>query len=93
MTVPNEKGLVFFFKYLSKKFFFGDSKNYTMREFINATLGRMDNIPRKEHKGFDYKIVIESISKYFEIQEITGYPFGFLPEFLNFGVGIIGRKA
>jgi 2-polyprenyl-3-methyl-5-hydroxy-6-metoxy-1,4-benzoquinol methylase len=92
VTVPNEKGLVFFLKYVTKIIFSGDAQNYTMSEFINAILGRMEKVARKEHKGFDYEMLIESISKYFEIYTISGYPVGFLPPCLNFGVGVIGKK-
>jgi 2-polyprenyl-3-methyl-5-hydroxy-6-metoxy-1,4-benzoquinol methylase len=91
ISAPNEKGIVFFGKYLIKKLFGGDVKPYTVSEFINATLGRMDKVERREHKGFDYAVLLQSISKYFEIYDVSGYPFEFLPESLNFGVGIIGR--
>ncbi|PIE35304.1 hypothetical protein CSA56_04815, partial [candidate division KSB3 bacterium] len=44
ITVPNEKGIVFFFKYLIKKICSGDVQSYTIHEVINATLGRMDKV-------------------------------------------------
>jgi hypothetical protein len=52
----------------------------------------MKTVSDLEHKGFDYKNVIECVSKFFEIVEVSGYPFRFLPNFFNFGVGIIGKK-
>ncbi|OAD21356.1 Ubiquinone biosynthesis O-methyl transferase [Candidatus Thiomargarita nelsonii] len=69
----------------------GDVESYTVAEFINATLGKMHKVKRDEHKGFDYDLLIEDISKYFEIHRVSGIPFGLLPTFLNFGVGIIGK--
>ena len=91
ISVPNEKGLVFLFKYLIKKMF-GDAESYTVTEFINATLGLMHKVKRHEHKGFDYDLLIDNISKYFDIYKISGIPLGLLPTSLNFSVGIIGKK-
>jgi len=91
ISVPNEKGVVFFFKYFFKKLLGGDTQRYSVGECINATLGRMDKVTRNEHKGFDYDIVIQSVSKYFDTYRLSGYPFEFLPKSLNFGIGIIGK--
>lgn len=90
ITVPNEKGIVFFFKYLAKKLMGGDVRHYSFSEFINATLGNMDKVERDEHKGFNYREMIEAISTYFDIVEVSGHPITFAPAILNFGVGIIG---
>lgn len=90
ISVPNEKGIMFLLKFLVKKLFSGDTQDYTFYEAISATLGRMENVVRREHKGFDYETLLESISKNFKIYGISGYPFPFLPVWLNFGVGIIG---
>lgn len=91
VSVPNEKGLVFFLKYLVKLVSGGDVQPYSVREFLNATLGRLENVARQEHKGFDYNAVIQSVSRYFTVCRVSGYPFGFLPNALNFGIGIIGK--
>ena len=92
ITAPNEKGIVFCCKYLLKKLLGGDVQPYTICEFFNATAGRLDKVARREHKGFDYAVLLQRIAKYFEISDVSGYPFEFLPKFLNFGVGIIGKK-
>ncbi|OQW92732.1 MAG: hypothetical protein BWK78_00800 [Thiotrichaceae bacterium IS1] len=92
ITVPNEKGLVFLSKYVTKRLFVGDAHKYTLTELTNATLGRMHKVERNEHKGFDYEQLVKDISEYFQICEVSGIPFGFLPISLNFQVGIIGKK-
>lgn len=91
ITVPNEIGVVFFFKYLGKRIF-GDSQNYTIKEFINEVLGNTNKVERNQHKGFNYNDILVQISEYFEIIEISGHPLTFAPTCLNFGVGIIGKK-
>lgn len=92
ISAPNEKGMVFLFKYVLKKMFIGDAQKYRIYELVNATLGKMDKVERKEHKGFDYELLLKSIAKYSHIYDVSGYPFKFLPVSLNFGIGIIGRQ-
>lgn len=93
ITVPNEKGIVFLGKWISKKILSNDDQNYTLSELINATLGRMDLVARREHKGFDYMTLIENIKKYFDIIDISGHPnLGFFPPSLCFGIGIIAKS-
>jgi 2-polyprenyl-3-methyl-5-hydroxy-6-metoxy-1,4-benzoquinol methylase len=91
ISVPNEKGMVFFFKHLAKILSGGDVQRYSAAEFLYATLGRMEKVTRREHKGFDYDVVIRSVANYFDLCSVTGYPFEFLPRSLNFGIGIIGK--
>lgn len=91
VTVPNEKGPVFAAKYLIKRLF-GDYEKYTFGEFLNATLGRMHKVRRREHKGFDYATIINSLSKYFDIVEVSPLPFRWLPRELGYFVAIIGMK-
>jgi cyclopropane fatty-acyl-phospholipid synthase-like methyltransferase len=89
ITVPNEKKLMFFSKWLIKKLTFRSGEKYTVYEFINASLGRMHKIKHKDHKGFDYHALIEKIKENFEIFDIQGIPFSFLPLCLSFQIGII----
>ena len=91
VTVPNEKGVVFLAKWLVKKMFGKDSDRYTMTEAINATFGRMHLVSRNEHKGFDYRRLIEQIDNYFDVVKISGHPLSFLPTSFCFGVGILAR--
>lgn len=94
ITVPNEKGIVFFFKYIAKRLFFGGShEHYSLHEFISALLGQMHEVKRNEHKGFDYATLVREVSQHFEIVEVSGIPFTMFPPILNFQVGIVGRKS
>lgn len=92
ITVPNEKGPVFATKYLAKKTLSKDAENYTLPEFINATRGRLDRIPRLQHKGFDYDRLIKMVEEYFYVIEVSGHPFSLFPHSLCFGVGIVSRS-
>ena len=92
VTVPNEIGPVFLSKWLIKKLFSRDNYNYSLRELVNATFGRSSRIARHKHKGFDYRVLLESIGQHFEIVEVSGHPAGFLPACLCFGIGIIARS-
>ena len=93
ITVPNEIGMVFFFKYIIKRIF-GNSGNYTytLREFLNESLGNTENVERNQHKGFNYKLLVSQISDHFEIIEVSGHPLSFMPARFNFGIGIIGKS-
>ncbi len=92
VTVPNEKGMVFLAKWLAKKLLSKDAETYSITELANATLGRMDLIARREHKGFDYDTLIKIIEKYFDIVNISGHPLGFLPHSLCIGIGIVAKS-
>ena len=91
ITVPNEKGIVFLAKWLVKKLLSKDAEPYSFPELINATIGRMHKIKRREHKGFDYSSLVREVEKYFEVVSVSGHPMGFLPTYICFGVGIVGR--
>ncbi len=91
ITVPNEKGFVFLAKWLAKKLLFKDAPQFSLSELLNAILGRMHKVKRREHKGFDYSHLVREIEKYFEVVSVSGIPMGFLPTFFCFSVGIVGR--
>ena len=90
ITVPNEIGPVFLSKYAVKSVF-GDVERYTPAEVMYAALGRADKVERSEHKGFDYRRLVDDVSKYFEVIEVSGHPIGLAPPMLNYGIGIVGR--
>ncbi|MEO6455686.1 MAG: class I SAM-dependent methyltransferase, partial [Ginsengibacter sp.] len=73
-TVPNEKGLVFFFKYYSKKLFFTQREPYSAKEVWHALSGNLSKVQRRDtsHKGFDYDVLIRQFSVYFDIVETKG---------------------
>jgi len=91
VSVPNEKGFLFLVKWLAKKILSKDAEHYSISELINATLGRMDRVVRREHKGFDYDLLIKQIAQYFDVIDVSGHPFGFIPHSLCFGIGIVAR--
>lgn len=92
VTVPNEKGFVFLAKWIVKKIFSKDAEDYSLAELINATLGRMERVARREHKGFDYQSLVKDIGKYFNVIDVSGHPLGFLPPSLCFGIGIVAKS-
>jgi len=92
VTVPNEKGIVFLAKWLVKKVLSKDSDKYSFSELVNATLGRMTLVDRREHKGFDYDSLIANIKQHFDVVEVSGHPLGFLPHSLCFGIGIVAKS-
>lgn len=93
-SVPNERGLVFFLKYFFKKLFIVQREPYSNKEIWYALLGRLDKVKRNDtsHKGFDYKKLIIELEKYFDVEEVNGIPFSFLPVSLNFTIGIVVKK-
>lgn len=92
VTVPNEKGVVFLAKWLAKRLLHARGEPYTLAEVANATLGRMDRVPRGQHKGFDWQRLAQEVAAHFEVVEISGHPFGMLPPSLCFTIGIIARS-
>lgn len=92
VTVPNEKGLLFLVKYLVKKFILGGAEKYTASELLNATLGRMGNVRRNQHKGFDWEELSRSLSTYFDIVSVEGVQFPSLPLSVNAQIGFVLRS-
>lgn len=92
VTVPNEMGPVFLLKWLAKRILNGDAHEFSFAELANSTLCRTHKVPRRQHKGFDYRSLLAEIDKYFTPVEVSGHPFGFLPLSLCFGIGIIAKS-
>jgi 2-polyprenyl-3-methyl-5-hydroxy-6-metoxy-1,4-benzoquinol methylase len=92
ISVPNEKGLLFLLKWLFKRFCSDDYDRYTISEIICAVLGRCDRIKRKEHKGFDYDLLIKQVGEKFDIVKVSGHPFSCLHHALCFGIGIVAKS-
>ena len=92
VTIPNEHGIVFLLKYLFKRIIWGiKHPHYTKSEIWNATMGRCYKVKRleKQHKGFDYREMIRSLSKKFSIVKTESIPIGILPKSLSFTIGLI----
>lgn len=92
ISVPNERGLVFALKFISKALFFGGKQDYSLKEFIAASTGRMGRVKRNEHKGFDYKELYLLVDKYFDIQSCVGLPFRGLPKSANLTIAIHAKS-
>jgi hypothetical protein len=88
VTVPNEKGILFFLKYLLKKFI-GGSEKYSFIEFVYATIGQCERINQDNHKGFDYDKLESILSKYFKILYSSGVQFKLLPKCFNTQIGFV----
>ena len=91
VSVPNESGLFFLSKFILKKITQGEDETYSLKEILNTTFGRINKVERSEHghKGFDYKALIILLSEYFEIVDIKGIPFSWLPKSLNFSIALV----
>jgi len=88
VSVPNEVGPVFLLKWSVKHIFRMSPTEYTASELFNTFIGRSDRVRRKEHKGFNYRHLVNHIGKHFHVVRVVGFPFSFLPTWLCFGVGI-----
>lgn len=91
ITVPNEKGLVFLGKWLVRKIMGDRSYQFSPVEVLYAVCGFLDRVERKEHKGFDYKSLIEDIEARFEIICVHSIPIAKLPIWLSPTLGILAR--
>jgi len=89
VTVPNEKGLLFLVKYLAKKLVVGGASDYSVKEVFSATLGRMNRVERNEHKGFDWEQLLGQLKKYFDVKEVEGIQFPWLPLSFNAQIGVV----
>jgi Methyltransferase domain len=91
ITVPIERGLVFFIKHSLKKTLRMKHESFQSSEFFNCVLGRMSKVPRHEHKGFDDRALVSQVKKYFDVISVTGV----FPRFpilaLNLTIGIVAR--
>jgi hypothetical protein len=92
VSVPNEKGIVFFFKHLVKIFFLEGAEKYTLFEFMWATFGRLKKVERSDHKGFDWEILRNQLEHEFSLVEVTGIQIPWLPPSLNASIGMVFIK-
>lgn len=93
VSVPNEMGPVFLSKYLAKLFVYGDAQDYSLKEILAATVWRSDLVARNDHKGFDFRRLIEEIEKHFRITSIEGVPFRWLPPSYSPTVAIVAASV
>lgn len=84
VTIPVERGLPFLIA-TSIRLINSDLKKHTPAEFWNSLRGRPDLVDRDEHKGFDDRGFVDSLSRYFEIQSIESL---FGPSWLGLNLGL-----
>jgi len=88
-TIPVERGAMLLAKQLGYRIFgmYGDRLSW--RDLVAGALSQTEKIPRHEHCGFDDRLMIERIARYFNVTESGGL---FVPYFttLNFTVGVMG---
>lgn len=90
VTLPNEQRFPFVVKYIYHALV-GGGEPYAPREAINAALGRLHRVKRKDHKGFDYRDMIRRIERRFIIDSVEGQPIPELPAWVSMGVSIIAH--
>lgn len=90
-TVPMEIGPLFSAKFLYKKFIHRYKSKYTFSEFVNQSLGRSHLVRQDNHQGFDYRKLVDLISKYYNIEKVEGVNRGF-PRLLNTQIGIVAKS-
>jgi hypothetical protein len=91
ITVPVERGLVFLLKHGLKRILGMKDETFRKGEFINSVLGRLNEVERHEHKGFDDRALVKQVGKYFDVVSVSGVFPGFGILSLNLTVGIIAR--
>ena len=91
ITVPIERGLVFLLKHGLKKILGMKDDSFAGTEFFNCVLGKLDRVARREHKGFDDRVLLRQIEKYFDIVNVSGVFPGLPILSLNLTIGILAR--
>lgn len=91
ITVPVEKGLAAVCKYLTKKIFLKVDEEYAPRELWFTLIGKLEKVERVElgHKGFDYDVFLQQLSKHFEVISVKKIPFSIL----GFSVCVLARPT
>ncbi len=95
VSVPRERGLIFLAKYLAKTLFYGGyagGGRPTPRDVFMLTLSRTNQVKRCDHKGFDERVLIKKLSKYFRIEKVSSIFPRFAPLSLSVTVGIVARS-
>ena len=91
ITVPIERGLIFFVKQILKRTLRMKHESFNIREFFNCVVGRMSKVRRREHKGFDDRALVSQVKKYFEVVNVEGvFPKSPILA-LNLTIGIIAK--
>jgi hypothetical protein len=90
-TMPNEKGFPLLVKAIGSKLSGVRRSKYTLSQFLNALVGRLDRVPRAERsrKGFDYGQIAALAARYFRYVHLEAVGAPGLPTFLSPNIGLI----
>jgi hypothetical protein len=90
-TMPNEKGFSLLLKHVGSHLSGIPRSRYTVGEFLDALLGRMDRVPRAERsrKGFDYECIFRIIRRHFRCVRLEPVGAPFLPRSLSLNIGLV----
>ena len=89
ITIPNEKGIPFLLKYLVKFLLEPrERQEYSFKEVFYAFFGKMKNVKRNEHKGFDYADCVRHFRALSMNISLESIPLRLLPLNISPTVGI-----
>jgi methyltransferase family protein len=93
-TMPNEKGLPLLLKVIGSKLSGVRRSEYTLPQFWNALLGRLDRVPRSSRgrKGFDYAATARMLRRHFAQVSLEPVEPPNFPLWLSLNVGLVGSK-
>lgn len=73
ITVPNEHGLMFAAKHVAKILAGANgAEQYSLKDATMLTLSKTSAVERNEHKGFDYRRLVDTVSQHFKTVKLSG---------------------
>jgi hypothetical protein len=93
-TMPNEKGLPLLLKAIGSTISGVQRSEYTLPQFWNALVGRLDRVPRsaRGRKGFDYSAMAQMVQRHFAQVSLEPVEPNHCPLWLSLNVGLVGSK-
>jgi 2-polyprenyl-3-methyl-5-hydroxy-6-metoxy-1,4-benzoquinol methylase len=91
VTAPVERGPNFLVKHFAQWALRLPAPRKSVSDVVNLTLGRTHRVVRDHHKGFDDRVLVRQIARYFDVEQVRGL-FCPRPLTLNFTIGIIARS-
>jgi hypothetical protein len=94
-TMPNEKGLPLLLKVVGSQLSGVPRSGYTVSQFWNAFMGRMDKVPRGVHgrKGFDYAAMARLLGCHFSKIQLESVEPPNSPLWMGLNVGLVAQKG
>jgi hypothetical protein len=92
ITVPVERGVTFFYRHAIKRALGLDRYKFTAAEFMNSMVGRLDRVTRDNHKGFDDRLLVRQVGRYFDVVKVEGIGPGLPVISWNFQCGMVARS-